>query len=219
VAAAKLPFQIAKPIVMSDVMTPAREAANSAVGVVVDASVSIVSEHLLDNPEVTQLIEDVTALLLKRLSTSALVAELIRLQAGAYLEYLTANPEILGPLVQEVAGEYLKYLTDNPEPLAPLVQEVAGDYIKYLELHPAQLDDLVRNVGDRYLEYLNEEPEQVQQLLAGQTMSISTEIIEEVRERSATADNVVENAVRKLFRMKPRENTSPKGGQAEAQES
>ena len=53
--------------------------------------------------------------------------------------------------------------------------------------------------------YLNAHPEQVQNLVQGQTIGMTTEIMNEVRERAVTADSVVEMLVRRVLGRKQRE--------------
>jgi hypothetical protein len=72
---------------------------------------------------------------------------------------------------------------------------------------PAELNALVRVVGDQYMEYLRVYPDNVQDLLAGQTASITGDVITEVRQRSANGDARLESALRNLLRMKPRDAT------------
>jgi hypothetical protein len=88
-----------------------------------------------------------------------------------------------------------------------LIRTQAGDYLAYLRDQPEELDDVVQSVGDRYVKYLHDEnPDDVQDLIAGQTIGLTTEIADEVRERTVTADSVVEMFVRSLLRRAPRQD-------------
>jgi len=86
-----------------------------------------------------------------------------------------------------------------------LVQAVAGNYLAYLQEHPEQVEALIRSQGDNYIEYLNNNPEMVQDLLAGQSTGLASELVEEVRERTVSADNVFEMIARSILRRTPRE--------------
>ncbi len=98
-----------------------------------------------------------------------------------------------------------------------LIQEQANTYLDSLSttLNP-KLQALIRQQGDDYITYLNAHPEQVQNLVAGQTIGMTTEIMNEVRERAVTADSVVEMLVRRVLGRKQREElpTAAAGGAA-----
>ncbi|MBK8051175.1 MAG: hypothetical protein IPK16_31180 [Anaerolineales bacterium] len=68
---------------------------------------------------------------------------------------------------------------------------------------------MVETTGDVYIERLNEKPESVQNLVAGQSVSMAGEIMDEVRERTVTGDSAVEMIVRSILRRKPREVLPP----------
>ncbi len=317
VAAAMLPYRLARPVVMSRPMAPAREAANGIVSKVSDALVSVVAEQLLYNNEAQTLVEEYAERLLILLAHNRQVEKLVHAQAAAYIGYLVENPAAIGPLVEGAASQYIAALQQNPTRLQPLVRAVAdnyvdylsrnpeivagvvevvatdyvawlqerpsvvdalvrtvgnryvaylaenqalvdelvkgvaGGYVEYLTLHPelagdlvenvaanfivhlqehpaqldgvvaaaaerfmaqtrqdpAQINALVQVVGDQYLEYLRVYPDNVQDLLAGQTASITGDVITEVRQRSASGDVKLETAIRNFLRMKPREDT------------
>jgi hypothetical protein len=56
---------------------------------------------------------------------------------------------------------------------------------------------------DSSIDYLTHNQE-VQELVQTQSTGLATEVIEEVRERTFSADTYLENWLRKIFRMKPR---------------
>jgi hypothetical protein len=116
---------------------------------------------------------------------------------------------LIDGLVTTLADRYVAALSARPELVAALVERAAGNYLAYLEQHPELLDGLVRAVGDRYMDHLHENPQNVQELLAGQSASMATEIVEEVRTRSTAADNLLEGFVRGLLRKKPRSELAP----------
>jgi hypothetical protein len=244
VSVATLPLKVAKPMIMSDVLSPARNAANSAVSVVVDAGASIIAEQLAENPEVADLVAYFTDKLLRALANDPLTGALVRTQASAFVKYVEENPSVVGPMVDAVvdrtltslrrnpaglhalarvvAGDYIAYLARNPyliegvvdgaieqleqrpEVLDELVQRVAVRFLEAVEENPAPVESVVKLVGDRYVDHLNENPETVQELLAGQTMDIATDIVVGVREVTVAGDAKLEHLVRRFLRMKPR---------------
>lgn len=107
---------------------------------------------------------------------------------------------LAGSTVDQVVGN----LSGDPT-IDSLVQTVAGNYLAYLQEHPEQVETLVRAQGDGYIAYLNKNPESVQVLLAGQSTGLATELVEEVRERTVSADNVFEMIARSILRRTPRE--------------
>ena len=95
----------------------------------------------------------------------------------------------------------------NNEAIQNLIRVQAGEYLAYLDSEPKELDPLVQKVGDQYIKYLRDDnPEDVQALIAGQTMGMTTEIANEVRQRTVTADSVAEMFVRALLRRPPRQD-------------
>jgi hypothetical protein len=247
VAVAALPFRLARPVVMSRVLAPAREAANHAVSVVVDATASIVSERLQQNPEAADLVAAYTERLLVALAREPLTAALVRAQAEQFVAHVEQNPHLVGPMVEGVAartmealarnpatlhslarvvandyvaylsrnpqlldgaaGSYLTHLEQNPQQLDGLVQTVAERFLSSIEENPAPVESVVQFVGDRYMDHLTENPDSVQELLAGQSADIATEIVMEVREQAVTFDQRIDKIVRNIFRLKPRTDT------------
>lgn len=119
--------------------------------------------------------------------------------------------EVVG---QDMAQDLTPQLIDdivtvfaNNEAIQNLIRVQAGEYLAYLDTEPKALDPLVQQVGDQYIRYLREDnPDDVQALIAGQTMTITTEVANEVRERTVTGDSVVEMFVRSLLRRTPRQD-------------
>jgi hypothetical protein len=122
---------------------------------------------------------------------------------------LQERPQLTDDIVCAIADRYVAALAGRPDLLAGLVEKVADGYIAFLEEHPEKLERLVQVVGDRYIEYLHKNPENVQDLVAGQSVTMATEVVEEVRSRSAVADNALEHIVRSLLRKKPRAELAP----------
>ncbi|MGL4650176.1 MAG: hypothetical protein ACRC1H_12255, partial [Caldilineaceae bacterium] len=244
VMVAAVPFRMARPVVMSRVLAPAREAANHVVSIVVDATASIVAERLEHNPEAAKLVAAYTDRLLRALSNDPLTAALVRVQAEQFVAHVEKNPAVVGSMVDAIAERTMIMLARNPAALHALARVVANDYVSYLERNPdrlagaadgyiqlladqpEKLDALVQNVavrflasverdpepvesvvqlvGDRYMDHLNQNPDSVQELLAGQSADIATEIVGEVRERTVSFDARIEQIVRNILRLKPR---------------
>ena len=120
------------------------------------------------------------------------------------MDVLTGNPGI-DNILQLHLGNYQRYLKEHPEDTDRLVEAVAANYLAYLQEHPEQVEALIRSQGDGYINYLNENPESVQDLLTGQSTGLATELMEEVRERTVSADNVFEMIARSILRRTPRE--------------
>ncbi len=119
--------------------------------------------------------------------------------------------EVVG---QDMAQDLTPQLIDdvvavfaNNEAIQNLIRVQAGEYLTYLDEEPKDLDPLVQKVGDQYIKYLRvDNPDDVQALIAGQTIGLTSEIADEVRERTVTADSVVEMFVRSLLRRAPRQD-------------
>jgi hypothetical protein len=116
-----------------------------------------------------------------------------------------AGHDAVDALVQAAAGAYLRYLQEHPEAADGLVQELAGNYLSHLQEHPEQVQTLIRLHGDRYIEYLNRNPEMVQNLVSGQSTGLATELVDGVRARTVSADNVFEAIARSILHRTPRE--------------
>lgn len=87
-----------------------------------------------------------------------------------------------------------------------LIPEIIDDVITAFADNEA-IQDLIKAQGDEYIQYLDEEnPEAIQDLVQGQTLGMTTEIMDEVRERTVTADSLLEMMVRSLLRRTPRQD-------------
>ena len=146
-------------------------------------TIDAVLDYLSTHPQMDKLITDKIDKILPMLSNSPEVQKLVRRQVDAILPTLMNDPTIQ-LLIQEQANTYLDSLSTTLNP---------------------KLQALIRQQGDDYIEYLNAHPEQVQNLVAGQTISMTTELMNEVRERAVTADSVVEMLVRRVLGRKQRE--------------
>lgn len=184
-AAATLPLRMVQPVLMSRPLQPARTAADS----MLQTTLATLTALLQERPHLTD--------------------ELVRLIADRYVAALAVRPELLAVLVQNVAAGYLAYLQEHPEALDELVQARVEHYFESACADPAPLQRVVQAHGDRYIEHLNEQPANVQELLTGQSVSMATEMVKEVRVRSSSADNLVEKIARGLLRKKPRQELGP----------
>jgi hypothetical protein len=70
------------------------------------------------------------------------------------------------------------------------------------------IQQLIRQQGDAYIDYLNEHPDAVQNLIQGQSVSLASDVLDGVRERTVTADSLAESIVRGLLGRKPRGDLS-----------
>ena len=109
-------------------------------------------------------------------------------------------------LVENVAANYISHLQENPNLLDGVVAGAADRFMESVRADPSEVNQLVQVVGDMYLEYLRVYPDNVQDLLAGQTVSITNDVVAEVRKRSASGDARLETALRNLLRLKPRDD-------------
>lgn len=133
------------------------------------------------------------------------VDELLHRKVSEIVPSLAELPTIDG-LLQDLVGRYLAFLKEHPEQVEPLVREIANGYIAYLDQHPDLVDKLIQQRGDRYLDYLHDEnPEAVQELIQGQSLGLVDEVMDQVRERTVTADSLLEATLRAILRRTPRE--------------
>jgi hypothetical protein len=153
----------------------------------ISGTIDLVLDYLTTHPGVDKLIADKIDKILPLLGNNAEVQKLVRNQVNAILPTLVKDPTIQ-LLIQEQANSYLESLGTTLNP---------------------KLQALIRQQGDDYIEYLNAHPQQVQNLVQGQTVGMTNEIMNEVRERAVTADSVVEMIVRRVLGRKQRELLPP----------
>jgi hypothetical protein len=120
------------------------------------------------------------------------------------VSYLGGSNQV-DSLVQTLAGDYLQYLQAHPEEAEGLVQALAGSYLTHLEQHPEVVAPLINSQADDYIDRLQENPEKVQTLIQGQSTGLAAELLEEVRERTVSADNVIEMLVRSILKRSARQ--------------
>ena len=153
-----------------------------AIGGTVDAVVA----YLTQNPKVDALIMAQVEKLLPLLAAHPAVEELVRKQVSLVLPKLKDDPAIQA-LIQAQATTYLGNLQASVDPT---------------------LQALIRQQGDTYIDYLNAHPMAVQSLVQGQSMSLANDVMNEVRERTVTADSITEILVRRILGRKPRAELS-----------
>lgn len=184
------------------VETPhSRHLAREAVPLVIEDVIT----YLAGNKQVEALVDAQVELLLPKLAQDMALRTLVDLLVAYEVEQLTADPTAVNGLVQRVVADILPFLAENTEDVDLLVQQVAGNYLAYLQQKPEQVQELVQQLGDEYIAYLNKNPEQVQRLIQGQSLGMTEELLEEVRERSVSTDSALETVVRSLLGRKPRE--------------
>lgn len=111
--------------------------------------------------------------------------------------------QVTQQVLNKVVGEVIGDISSNPQ-----IQVLIQSQVEIMATESpssSQLDELVRKLADNYINYLNEHPEQVQNLLAGQSVSLSAQIREEINMRMVTGDSLLEMLARRLFRRPPRE--------------
>lgn len=154
-----------------------------AIGGTVDAVVT----YLADNPKVEQLISAQIEKVLPLLADHPAVKELVHRQVVHILPALKDDPAIQ-ELIRAQATAYLTSLQGALDP---------------------SLQALIRQQGDAYIDYLNAHPTAVQTLVQGQSMSLANDVMNEVRERTVTADSVAEMIIRRLLGRKQRTDLPP----------
>jgi hypothetical protein len=162
--------------------------------------------YLRDNQQVNELIDGQLARLLPVLSAHPAVQELVRQQVQAILPQLGEDPAIQALVRQQVLA-ILPWLGDEPA-----IQELVRQQVQ--KIVPQLSDDeavqlLIRAQGDTYISYLNANPGSVQNLVQGQSLTLASQMRDEVRERTVTGDSVVDTIVRNILRLKPREELPP----------
>lgn len=133
------------------------------------------------------------------LADPTLVNDLVQSVAGDYLVDLQAHPNSMDDLVQALGDQYINYLHLHPETLDPFVEQVALRLMEQLRANPEELHGLVQEVGDSYIAYLRTSPEGVQELLQGHSQTLANRVVDEVRDRSETADQSLESLVRSIL--------------------
>jgi len=153
---------------------------NPQVDALIGAQIDKLLPLLADHPAVERLIEAQVDKILPKLAESAAIHDLIVAQVDRLLPELAESAAIHDLIAAQVAQ---------------ILPELAVD---------EQIELLIRAQGDRYIDYLNEHPDKVQNLISGQSAGLAGQMLDEVRERTVTADSVTEMIVRNLLKKKPR---------------
>jgi hypothetical protein len=98
--------------------------------------------------------------------------------------------------------DIVNYLRTNPE-LERLVRAQAQSLLDELADDP-HLSSVIRTQGDHYVDHLQEHPQAVQALIRGQSVGLAEEVANSVRQRTVSADILLERIVRTVLRRKPR---------------
>ena len=178
-------------------------AVDSLIRVQVDKLLPLLAGH----PAVEQLIQVQVDKILPVLAQSATITALIKAQLEQILPDLAEDTQIQDLIEAQVAA-FLPKLADDAQ-IQELIRKQASAYLFYLSTHDEQIQALIRQQGNVYIDYLNEHPNAVQQLVSGQSLGIAGQVMDEVRERTVTADSVAETLVRSILRKKPRAEIEP----------
>jgi hypothetical protein len=154
---------------------------DALIGAQVDKLLPLLAEH----PAVERLIELQVDKILPKLAESAAIQDLILAQVDRLLPELAESPAIHDLIAAQVAK---------------ILPELAVD---------EQIALLIRAQGDKYIDYLNEYPDKVRNLVSGQSVGLAGQMLDEVRERTVTADSAAEMMVRNLLKKKPRSDVTP----------
>jgi hypothetical protein len=157
---------------------------NAQVDALIGAQIDKLLPLLAEHPAVERLIDVQVAKILPKLYESDAIHDLIAAQVDRLLPELAENAAIHELIVAQVAQ---------------ILPTLAID---------EQIELLIRAQGDKYIDYLNENPEKVRNLVSGQSMGLAGQMLDEVRERTVTADSAAEMLVRNLLRKKPRSDVT-----------
>jgi hypothetical protein len=163
--------------------------------------------RLRDDSELLDLLFAQLNWILPKLGEVPAIKEFVRSQVAGILPELAEDPAVTQVIRAQVAA-ILPELAEDAE-TQQLIRAQAAAYLVYLNEHPDEVQALIRNQGDVYINYLNANPAQVQTLLQGQSLGLASQVRDEIRERTVTADGLVDAVVRNILRLKPREALAP----------
>jgi len=112
--------------------------------------------------------------------------------------------ELARRIVMTPVEDIVAYLRTSPE-LEQLVRTQAQSLLDELADDP-RLTSVIRSQGDRYVDHLHDHPEAVQELVRGQSAGLANEVANSVRQRTVSADILLERFVRTLLRRRPRKD-------------
>lgn len=173
--------------------------------------VDAIVRRLRDDSELVDLLFAQLNWILPKLGEVPAIKEFVRTQVAGILPQLADDPAVTQVIRAQVAAllpELLPELAQDAE-IQQLIRVQAAAYLAYLNEHPEEVQALIRNQGDVYINYLNANPAQVQTLLQGQSLGLASQVRDEIRERTVTADGLVDAIVRNILRLPPREALAP----------
>lgn len=177
-------------------------ASNPQVDALIRVQVDKLLPMLAEHPAVERLIDVQVDKILPKLAESAAIHGLIMAQVDMILPEL-AESAAIHDLIMAQVDQILPELAGSVD-IQQLIRKQASAYLIYLQQTPTELEALIRTAGDRYIDYLNEHPEKVQNLVSGQSVTLAGQVLDEVRERTVTADSFAELLVRSILRKTPR---------------
>ncbi len=177
-------------------------AQSPAVDALIELQIDKLMPLLTEHPAVAELIQVQVDRILPLLAESAAVQALIQAQVTQILPELSNSPDVQ-KLIDAQVDAILPKLADNMQ-IQQLIRKQAGAYLLYLTQNSEQIQALIRQQGDIYIDYLNDHPDAVQNLVSGQSLGIAGQVMDEVRERTVTADSVAEMFARRVLGRKAR---------------
>jgi hypothetical protein len=174
---------------------------DALIGVQVDKLLPQLAEH----PAVERLIAAQIEKILPKLAESEGIHDLIAAQVERLLPEL-AGSEAIHDLIAAQVERLLPELAES-EGIHDLIAAQVAQILPTLAIDE-QIELLIRAQGDKYIDYLNEHPDKVRNLVSGQSVGLAGQMLNEVRERTVTADSVAEMVVRNLLRKKPRSDVA-----------
>ena len=116
--------------------------------------------------------------------------------------------DIANPMIRPITNSWLaKPFQKRFSQLVSRGEEEVSNWIAIGKNEEIRSKKLVETAAidqvDNVMLYLAEKPE-VQEIIQGQSISLASEIVEEIRERAVSADNLIEGFIRITFRMKSR---------------
>ena len=112
--------------------------------------------------------------------------------------------EVTRRLMMIPVEDIVAYLKTNPE-LEQLVQAQAQSLLDELADDP-RLSSVIRKQGDLYVDHLQDHPQAVQELVRGQSVGMAEELANSVRQRTVSADDLLERFVRTVLGRRPRKD-------------
>ena len=177
-------------------------AQSPAVDALIELQIDKLLPLLADHPAVERLIQVQVDKILPVLAESPAIQSLIMAQLDQILPELADSADIQ-KLIEAQVDDFLPKLADNFA-IQQLIRKQAGAYLFYLTQNSEQIQALIRQQGDIYIDYLNDHPDAVQNLVSGQSLGIAGQVMDEVRERTVTADTVAEMFARRILGRKAR---------------